>query len=192
MDLSDNGFSGPIPGRIAELWDLKYVNLSKNGFEGGFPVGLPVGFRNLQQLRVLDLHSNKFRGDIRAVLSELINLESVNLSDNVFYGELAGLSVENVSGLANTVRFVDLSGNKLNGGFLKAEVIGLFRNLEVLDLSNNVINGELPSSFGSLLNFKVLRMRNNQLFGRVPEELLNGSIPIQELDLSGNGFTGKD
>ncbi|XP_002532041.2 probable inactive receptor kinase At5g10020 [Ricinus communis] len=189
LDLSDNNFSGPIPGRIAELWNLKYVNLSRNGFEGGFPVGLPVPFRNLQQLKVLDLRSNKFGGNVGEVLSELINLEHLDLSDNVFYGQLDGLSAENVSGLANTVRFVNFSGNKLNGGFLKEEVIGLFRNLEVLDLSDNGINGELPS-LGSLLSLRVLRLKNNELFGGIPEELLNGSMPIEELDLSGNGFTG--
>ncbi|KAG8642907.1 hypothetical protein MANES_12G141100v8 [Manihot esculenta] len=189
LDLSDNEFSGPIPGRIAELWNLKYINLSRNGFEGGFPVGLPVPFRNLQQLRVLDLHSNKFRGNVREVLSELINLDYLDLSDNEFYGELGGLSVENVSGLANTVRFVNFSGNKLIGGFLKAEVIALFRSLEVLDLSNNGISGKLPS-FESMLHLRVLQLRNNQLFGAIAEELLNGSMPIEELDLSGNGISG--
>jgi Leucine-rich repeat (LRR) protein len=189
LDLSNNNFSGPIPGRIAELWNLKYLNLSTNGFEGGFPVGLPVGFRNLQQLRVLDLSSNRFWGDISAVLSELIHLEKVDLSDNEFSGGFSDISRENVSGLANTLHLLNLRKNKFNGGFLKADVIGLFRNLEVLDLGNNEINGELPS-FGSLTNLKVLRLGNNQLYGGIPEELLNGSIPIEELDLSGNGFTG--
>uniref|UniRef100_A0A6N2LIS1 Protein kinase domain-containing protein n=1 Tax=Salix viminalis TaxID=40686 RepID=A0A6N2LIS1_SALVM len=189
LDLSDNNFSGPIPGRIAELWNLKYLNLSMNGFEGGFPVGSPVGFRNLQQLRVLDLRSNRFWGDIGGVLSELINLESVDLSDNEFFGGFSEISVENVSGLANTVHFVNLSKNKLNSGFFKADVIALFRNLEVLDLGDNGINGKMPS-FGSLTNLKVLRLGNNQLFGGIPEELINGSIPLEELDLSGNGFTG--
>jgi Leucine-rich repeat (LRR) protein len=160
-----------------------------NGFEGRFPVGSPVGFRNLQQLRVLDLSCNSFWGDISGVLSELINLERVDLSDNGFFGGFSEISVENVSGLANTVHFVNLSKNRLNSGFFKAEVIALFRNLEVLDLGDNVINGELPS-FGSLTNLKVLRLGNNQLFGGIPEELINGSIPIEELDLSGNGFTG--
>ena len=189
LDLSNNNFSGPIPVRIAELWNLKYLNLSMNSFEGGFPVGSPVGLRNLQQLRVLDLRSNRFWGDIGGVLSELINLESVDLSDNEFFGGFSEISVENVSGLANTVHFVNLSKNKLNSGFFKADVIALFRNLEVLDLGDNGINGKMPS-FGSLTNLKVLRLGNNQLFGGIPEELINGSIPIEELDLSGNGFTG--
>uniref|UniRef100_A0A2P2IP91 Uncharacterized protein MANES_12G141100 n=1 Tax=Rhizophora mucronata TaxID=61149 RepID=A0A2P2IP91_RHIMU len=189
LDLSENKFSGPIPGRIAELWNLKHVNLSANGFEGGFPVGLPVSFRNLQQLRVFDLHSNKLSGDITLILRELINLDHLDLSDNGFYGALDGLSVDNVSGLANTVRSVNLSGNLLHGGFFKSEVMALLKNLQVLDFGNTGINGKLPS-LGFLLNLRVLRLGNNQLFGPVPEELLNGSIPIEELDLSGNRFTG--
>ncbi|WCJ31796.1 Leucine-rich receptor-like protein kinase family protein [Euphorbia peplus] len=189
LDLSNNNFSGPIPARIAELWNLKYVNLSVNAFDGGFPVDLKVPFRNLQQLRVLDLRDNKFVGDVGQVLSEFGNLDYLDLSGNGFYGELGGLGVDNVSGLANTARFVNFSGNQLSGGFLKADVIGLFRNLQVLDLSYNMINGELPS-FESLLSLTELYLQNNQLFGAIPVELLNGSVPIEILDLSGNGFTG--
>ncbi|KAJ4840164.1 hypothetical protein Tsubulata_000259 [Turnera subulata] len=189
LDLSHNRFTGPIPGRIAELWNLKFLNLSMNSFEGGFPVGLPLGFRNLQQLRVLDLHSNLFWGDVNGIFSELINLDHLDLSGNRFFGQLSELSVDNVSGLANTVRVVNLSGNELGGGFFKPEVIAVFRNLEVLDMGHTGINGELPS-LGSLPNLKVLKLGSNSLFGKIPDELLNGSIPIQELDLSGNGFTG--
>ncbi|XP_065873711.1 probable inactive receptor kinase At5g10020 [Euphorbia lathyris] len=189
LDLSHNNFSGPIPARIAELWNLKYINLSVNGFDGGFPVDLKVPFRNLQQLKVLDLRSNKFGGNVLQVLSEFVNLEYLDLSNNGFYGELGSLSVDNVSGLANTVRFVNFSGNQLHGGFLKAEVIQLFRNLQVMDLSHNMINGELPS-FESLRSLRELRLQNNQLFGAIPVELFNGSVPIENLDLSGNGFTG--
>ncbi|GAB2282931.1 hypothetical protein Dimus_017467 [Dionaea muscipula] len=51
------------------------------------------------------------------------------------------------------------------------------------------MNGQLPPLDG-LLNVKILRLGNNMLFGQIPEELFAGSIPLQELDLSGNGFSG--
>ncbi|GMI86628.1 sucrose-induced receptor kinase 1 [Hibiscus trionum] len=184
LDLSDNQFIGPIPGRISDLYGLNYLNLSVNKFDGG----LPGGFRNLQQLRVLDLHNNTLRGDISELLGELRNVEHVDLSYNEFYGGLHA-SVENVSSLANTVRYVNLSHNQLNGGFLKEEAIGLFKNLQVLDLGDNSVAGELPS-FGSLPGLRVLRLGKNQLFGPVPVELLEGFVPLEELDLSHNGFTG--
>ncbi|KAJ6995631.1 hypothetical protein NC653_012471 [Populus alba x Populus x berolinensis] len=134
LDLSNNNFSGPIPGRIAELWNLKYLNLFNEWF--------------------------RRRVSRRAVLSELINLEIVDLSDNEFSGGFSDTSGENVSGI------------------WRFWIWGIIE-----------VNGELPS-FGSLTNLKVLRLGNNQLFGGIPEELLNGSIPNEELDLSGNGFTG--
>ncbi|KAA3457342.1 putative inactive receptor kinase [Gossypium australe] len=184
LDLSDNHFIGPIPGRIADLYGLNYLNLSVNKFDGG----LPSGFRNLQQLRVLDLHNNALRGDIGELLSELRNVEHIDLSYNEFYGGLS-VPVENVSSLANTIRHVNLSHNQLNGGFLKEEAIGLFKNLQLLDLGDNTISGQLPS-FGSLPGLRVLKLGKNQLFGPVPVELLEGFVPLEELDLSHNGFTG--
>jgi len=184
LDLSQNKFYGPIPARINDLWGLNYLNLSNNQFKGGFPSGLS----NLQQLRVLDLHANALWAEIGDVLSTLRNVEHVDLSLNQFFGGLS-LAVENVSGLANTVHFLNLSYNNLNGQFFKNSTISLFRNLQVLDLTNNSITGELPS-FGSLPALRVLRLPRNQLFGSVPEELLQTSVPLEELDLSVNGFTG--
>ncbi|GKV12128.1 hypothetical protein SLEP1_g23319 [Rubroshorea leprosula] len=184
LDLSNNQFVGTIPARITELYGLNYLNLSQNKFEGGFP----DGFRNLQQLRVLDLHGNAFLGDVGDLLSQLRNVEHLDLSYNRFYGGLPD-AVENISSLANTVRYVNLSHNQLNGVFFLRDEIALFRNLEVLDLGDSGISGELPG-FGSLPVLRVLKLGNNELYGAVPVELLQGLVPLQELDLSGNGFTG--
>ncbi|KAK4485966.1 hypothetical protein RD792_008620 [Penstemon davidsonii] len=184
IDLSGNQFYGPIPSRLNDLWALHYVNLSNNNFSGGFPVGI----RNLQQLKVLDLHSNQLEGDVRQLIPELRNVEYLDLSRNGFYGSV-GLSVENVSSLANTVMYINLSGNDLGGGLWGADVMKLFRNLRVLDLSDNGIVGELPE-FGQLPNLQVLRFGSNQLSGPVPYGLLQGEVPLMELDLSHNGFSG--
>lgn len=151
--------------------------------------GYPSGIRNLQQLKVLDLHSNGLWGDIQDMFSELRNVEHVDLSYNMFTGSLS-MDVTNISSLANTVSYVNLSHNELSGGFFTDEALPLFRNLRVLDLGGNQLSGLLPS-FVSLPNLQVLRLGNNQLFGLMPEELLGTSIPLLELDLSGNGFSGK-
>ncbi|KAG5529331.1 hypothetical protein RHGRI_029888 [Rhododendron griersonianum] len=184
LDLSANQFYGPVPARINDLWGLDYLNLSSNNFTGGYPSGI----RNLQQLKVLDLHSNGLWGDIQDFFLELQNVDHVDLSFNMFSGSLS-MNVTNISSLANTVSYVNLSHNELGGGFFTDEAISLFRNLRVLDLGGNQLTGQLPS-FGSLPNLQVLRLGNNQLFGSIPEELLETSIPLQELDLSGNGFSG--
>ncbi|XP_022978419.1 probable inactive receptor kinase At5g10020 [Cucurbita maxima] len=184
LDLSSNRFYGPIPERINDLYNLNYLNFSANDFNGGFPVGR----LNLNQLKVLDLHSNRLYGNIGLLVSQLRNVEYVDLSHNEFYG---GLSVgsENISSLANTLRIFNLSYNRLNGGFFDVDSLMLFRNLVVLDMGHNQIIGELPS-FGSLPNLRTVRLDNNLLSGSVPGELLNRSLQLEELDLSGNAFTG--
>ncbi|KAM5577430.1 putative inactive receptor kinase [Rosa sericea] len=184
LDLSGNRFYGPIPSRINDLWGLNYLNLSRNLFKGGFPG--PVS--NLNQLKVFDVHYNQLWGDVSDLLQEFHNVEYVDLSYNEFFGGIE-LGSENISSLSNTVRHLNFSHNNLTGRFFKADSIGLFRNLQVLDLGGNQITGELPS-FGSLPNLRVLRLAKNLFFGKIPEELLQSSIPMEELDLSGNAFTG--
>ncbi|KAJ4965672.1 hypothetical protein NE237_017521 [Protea cynaroides] len=184
LDLSRNQFYGPIPARMNDLWGLNYLNLSSNCFTGGFPPGIS----NLQQLKVLDLHSNELWGDIGDLLSELRNVEHVDLSFNRFYGGLS-LSVENISSLSNTVRYLNMSHNILNGGFFSNDSFDLLRNLAVLDLGDNQLTGQLPS-IGSLPNLRILLLGNNRLYGSIPVELLGSSIPLEELDLSNNAFSG--
>ncbi|KAK9670515.1 hypothetical protein RND81_13G206500 [Saponaria officinalis] len=184
LDLSNNQFIGSVPDRIHDLWNLQHLNLSNNRFSGGYPAGI----RNLQQLRVFDLSRNGIWGDVGVLFSELRNVEFVDLSCNNFTGALP-VDVANVSSLGNTVRHLNLSRNLLGGRFLSNDTLALFRSLEVLDLGDNFINGELPS-FGGLFNLKVLRVPNNQLYGGIPVELLTNSVPLVELDLSGNGFSG--
>ncbi|KAL6993099.1 hypothetical protein U1Q18_011218 [Sarracenia purpurea var. burkii] len=184
LDLSGNLFFGPIPARINDLWALNYLNLSANNFTGGFPSGI----RNLQQLKLLDLHSNGLWGDIQDLFTELRNVEYVDLSSNMFFGSLT-LDLQNIWSLVNSAQYLNLSHNRLGGGFFPEDVIPLFRNLQVLDLCDNLLSGELRS-FGSLPNLQVLRLGSNELYGPVPEELLGSLIPLEELDLSDNGFSG--
>ncbi|CAA0839182.1 Probable inactive receptor kinase [Striga hermonthica] len=184
IDLSGNQFYGPIPSRLNDLWALHYLNLSNNNFSGWFPAGI----RNLQQLKVLDLHSNQLQGVMGELIPELRNLEYVDLSRNGFSGSME-LSVDNVSSLANTVKYVNLSWNNLGGRLWGDDAMRLFRNLQVLDLGDNMIGGELPE-FGELPNLRTLRLQNNQLSGSVPGELLQGAVPLVELDLSVNEFSG--
>ncbi|XP_051127076.1 probable inactive receptor kinase At5g10020 isoform X2 [Andrographis paniculata] len=184
IDLSDNKFYGPIPAKFHNLWNLRYVNFSNNDFTGGFPSGI----RNLQQLKVLDLHSNKLHGDVQQLIPELRNVEYLDLSLNEFSGSIE-FYAENLSSLANTVKYVNLRGNRLEGQFWGSDVLKMFRNLNVLDLGGTGVGGQLPD-FGQLPNLQVLRLGSNQLFGSIPAGLLQGSVPLVDLDLSVNGFSG--
>ncbi|XP_047325232.1 probable inactive receptor kinase At5g10020 [Impatiens glandulifera] len=184
LDLSGNQFYGPIPDRINGLLSLNYLNLSSNNFTGGFPIEI----RNLQQLKVIDLHSNELWGDIQGFFSQLGNIEHVDLSYNKFYGSLS-MNWGNVSTWPTTLRYLNLSHNRLNGELFGNESVPKFLNLQVLDLGDNQLTG-LIQSFRSLPSLHTLRLGHNQLFGPIPEELFQNLIPLEELDLSGNGFSG--
>ncbi|CAN4115303.1 unnamed protein product [Withania somnifera] len=183
LDLSGNLFYGPIPARINELWALNYLNLSNNNFTGGYPSGIS----NLQQLRVVDLHNNRLWGDIEELFLELKFIEHLDLSNNSFFGSFP-MNPDNVS-FGSTIQVMNLSHNNLAGAFFPGKLLQTFGNLRVLDVGNNALMGELPS-FGFSPNLRVLRLGNNQLYGLIPEVLLQGEGPLEELDLSGNGFSG--
>lgn len=185
LDLSGNRFYGSVPESITDLRGLVYLNISRNGFTGGFPSGM----MNLQQLRVLDVSQNGLRGDAGEIFSELRNVEHLDLSNNAFYGMLT-MDTANLSSLASTAKTINVSYNKISGGLFTNATLPLFKNLEILDVNYNQLSGELPS-FDALPNLRVLRAGNNQLFGPLQEGLFGSAIALLELDLSGNGFTGK-
>lgn len=184
LDLSSNRFYGPIPVKFTQLWNLNYLNLSSNDFQGGFPTGMG----NLQQLKLLDLHSNRLWGDVGDILSEIRSAEVIDLSYNLFSGSVA-VDPWVISGIASTVRHLNLRRNNLSGEFFKGDSFAQFRDLELLDLGYNQVGGELPS-FKTLQNLRVLRLGSNQFGGSIPVELFECLMPLEELDLSDNQFTG--
>lgn len=184
IDLSGNQFYGPVPDRITDLSGLVHLNLSGNNFSQGYP----ASFSKLQNLRVLDLRSNGIWGDIAELLSQLRNIEHVDLSENFFTGAIS-VDPNNLTSLGNTVKYLNLSYNKIQGGFFSKESVGMFKNLEVLDLGYNALIGELPS-LASWFNLKVLRLCSNGFFGLLPQEIFQSTFHLIEIDLSRNGFTG--
>ncbi|KAL6990976.1 hypothetical protein U1Q18_009096 [Sarracenia purpurea var. burkii] len=104
------------------------------------------------------------------------------------FGSLT-MDLQNILSLVNLAKCLNLSHNRLGGGFFHEDIILLFMNLQILDLSDNLLSGEL-SSFKSLPNLQVLHLESNELYGSVLEDLLGRLIPLEELDLSNNGFPG--
>ncbi|KAK1277562.1 putative inactive receptor kinase [Acorus gramineus] len=187
LDLSRNLFYGPIPSRIlTDLTNLNHLNLSFNRFSGWVP---DAGFGKLQQLRALDLRSNELRGDLAPLVASMRSVEYVDLSENFFYGGFPA-DPEDLTGLGNTLHYLNVSSNRLGGGFFSAAAMGKFRNLEVLDLGHNEFTGQMPVPFGTLFSLQVFRLGDNQFYGPVPDELLGDSFHLTEVDLGLNGFTG--
>ncbi|CAL9221971.1 unnamed protein product [Arabidopsis halleri] len=98
-------------------------------------------------------------------------------------------SLKSSSGLFKLrhLRRLGLSGN------LQGEIpssFGNLLNLTSLDLSNCNFHGEIPSAIGNLSNLKFLGLSHNQLVGEIPSTIGNLSH-LASLDLSHNQLVGE-
>ncbi|KAI5340084.1 hypothetical protein L3X38_019358 [Prunus dulcis] len=84
IDLSNNGFSGEIPGIIGNLRGVHMLSLSNNTLTGLIPSSLA----NLAALESLDLSQNQLSGRIPGNLAELNFLAYFNVSHNHLWGPI--------------------------------------------------------------------------------------------------------
>ncbi|KAK3444854.1 hypothetical protein EUGRSUZ_A00700 [Eucalyptus grandis] len=179
LDLSHNYIRGNILGWIWTLESLNHLNLSSNLFEDS---KTPLG--NLTStLDIVDLHSNKLRGNMLSFQSSASYLDFSN--NNINY-----VIPDDISDNLSKLVFFSLSKNNLHGCIPQS--ICKIGNLEMLDLSHNHLNGSFPYCLMKE-PLMVLNLRNNQLNGKIPqnipitcnlgildisENLLQGQIPL--------------
>lgn len=77
LDLSDNDLKGPLPESIGRLTTLKFLKISFNSFTGTVP-----SLVNLTSLELLQLHGNRFRGEISPMRPDSLLLKG-NLSSYI-------------------------------------------------------------------------------------------------------------
>lgn len=154
-------------------------------------------------MQLLDLSHNNLNGGIGLQLDDLAELQSLNLSFNLFNEIIPSLLK------ARGLRELTLSYNRL-AGEIPTE-ISLHTNLTILDLSWNQISGRIPDELGELTKLEILLLSRNQLHGRIPNSLsmirnlyrfaanqnnFSGAIPsgltsyVKNLDLSYNQLNG--
>ncbi len=112
----------------------------------------------------LDLRSNRLRGTIPPVLSNLSNLQYLGLDDNLLSGPIP----PELGRLENLEKLV-LSQNQLSGSI--PPVLSNLSNLQHLELADNQLSGLIPSELGQLANLKTLSLQVNELGGPLPAEL---------------------
>ncbi|XP_022983185.1 putative leucine-rich repeat receptor-like serine/threonine-protein kinase At2g24130 isoform X1 [Cucurbita maxima] len=235
LRLDNNSLEGPIPTSLASLSKLTVISLMQNKLNGTVPPSL---FSNCTSLLNVDLSINLLTGSIPEEVGNCPKLWNLNLYNNQFSGELP-LSLTNTSlynldvehnhlsgvlpavlvGNLPSLSFLHLSNNYMvshDGNTNLEPFIISLRNcssLEELELAGMGLGGSLPDSIGQLgVNFSVLFLQENQIFGSIPpslaklsklaglnltSNLLNGTIPaeisklskLEQLFLSHNLFT---
>jgi Leucine-rich repeat (LRR) protein len=177
--LNDNGLEGSLPPALANLPNLRVLELDANALTGS----LPRDLGRLGNLRALRMGLNRLSGALPRELGSLSRLEILALPFNRLTG---GLPPE--LGRLTTLRILDLSGNDLSGSI--PVQTGQLRSLEYLDLSGNRLTGGIPAELGSLAGLEGLSLGDNQLSGPIPREM--GSLTaLLQLGLGDNQLTGQ-
>uniref|UniRef100_F6HXH9 Leucine-rich repeat-containing N-terminal plant-type domain-containing protein n=1 Tax=Vitis vinifera TaxID=29760 RepID=F6HXH9_VITVI len=178
LNLSDNGFEGILPSSIVELRALWYLDLSTNNFSGEVPKQLLAA----KDLGVLKLSNNKFHGEIFSRDFNLIRLEVLYLGNNHFKGKLPP-EISQLWGL----EFLDVSQNALSGSL---PCLKTMESLKHLHLQGNMFTGLIPRDFLNSSHLLTLDMRDNRLFGSIPNSISALLKQLRIFLLGGNLLSG--
>ncbi|XP_047982132.1 receptor-like protein 19 isoform X2 [Salvia hispanica] len=178
LDLSKNNIKGEVPSWIWNLGNgsLIHLNLSSN-----FLVDLQRPFEIPLFLAVLDLHTNKLRGEFPLPPA---SATYVDYSTNNFQQAIP----VNISGFTLFALFFSLANNSLSGTI--PEYLCNASYLQVLDLSDNNLRGHIPNCLVKSSTLGVLNLRRNKISGEIPD-LFSSTCGLKTLDLSGNNLGGK-
>lgn len=153
------------------------IQLRKNNIVGS----LPLEFKYLEDLYLLDLNTNHLSGSFPTHLGRMISLEYLYFADNKMIGSLPG-EIGNLESL----KTLDLRANQFTGQ-PPSELNRLF-NLELLQLSQNKFTGSIPR-LNDLKRLKGLYMDHNELNQPFPFSLAMQSS-LTELHLNNNKIKG--
>lgn len=211
LALHANILTGAIPWNIGRLSKLEQLLLYLNNLNGTLPLSLrncgrlitlnlrnnsitgqlsSFDFSKFQQLEVIDLGNNQFKGRFPETLTSCLSLTGIRLSANQLAGEIP---VE-IQGL-QSLSFFSVSANRLVNIKGAISILSGCSNLSILIISNNFFNESFPDT-GDLVNFH--GFKNLRLLG-IGGCQFNGEIPnwfsqlpkLKALDMSQNRFTGK-
>ncbi|XP_047961932.1 probable LRR receptor-like serine/threonine-protein kinase At3g47570 [Salvia hispanica] len=205
LDLQYNHFTGVLPSSLSNSSLIENLYIQRNNFNGKI-----IDLTKLSSLEMLLVASNRFNGDVGAILSSLTNctnLEVVTLEDNHFTGSLP----ESIGNLSHHLFLLTVHRNQLSGNIpssignlvglntlaafsnnIKDPIpssIGKLHKLQEISLAENRLTNQIPSSLGNLTLLNVLYVGSNHLSGNIPQSLGNCSN-LLFLDLSYNNLSG--
>nr|GMD63038.1 LRR receptor-like serine/threonine-protein kinase GSO1 [Ipomoea batatas]GME05430.1 LRR receptor-like serine/threonine-protein kinase GSO1 [Ipomoea batatas] len=184
ISLSECGISGDLPNRgWCELKNLQELRLSKNELNGM----LPSCLGNLTSLRLIDLSTNQFYGNIAiSPFYKLTSLESLTISNNHFQVPFSFDSFSNHSNL----KFILAANNEVISETNIKNLVPSYK-LEFFSLSNCV--GKYPRLPSFLLHqnqLRILDLSYNNVGGDFPAWLLENNTKLEGFYMGGNAFNG--
>uniref|UniRef100_A0A0E0Q1Z5 non-specific serine/threonine protein kinase n=2 Tax=Oryza TaxID=4527 RepID=A0A0E0Q1Z5_ORYRU len=175
LSAGRNNLTGELPGELFDVKPLQHLQLPANQIEGRLDQD---SLAKLTNLVTLDLSYNLFTGELPESISKMPKLEELRLANNNLTGTLP-------SALSNwtSLRFIDLRSNSFVGNLTDVDFSGL-PNLTVFDVASNNFTGTMPPSIYSCTAMKALRVSRNvmdgQLSGVIPPSLMEMRLLTSE------------
>jgi len=160
LSLFYNDLQGQLPAALADLPQLRVLDLHNNAITGQIPA--EVG--RLSNLVQLDLSVNQLSGSLPATLGDLSNLQWLVLP----YNQLSG-PIPAEMGKLTALHTLDLSYNQLSGPI--PESLADSTALATIRLRNNQLEGSIPFGLGQLTELYEIDLSFNQLTGSAPSAL---------------------
>ncbi|KAM3327643.1 hypothetical protein P3S68_033692 [Capsicum galapagoense] len=209
LTLSQNNFSGQIASTVCNLKRLIMLDLGRNHLNGTIShclVSWPISDSRTDNLfakiRVIDLSSNGFSGNLPVSLFENFQAMKINGENSgtqeyvadkysvsyasTFIVTTKGLDLEFPRVLTTEI-IINLSRNRFEGHI--PTIIGDLVGLRTLNLSNNGLEGVIPASLHQLSVLESLDLSSNKIDGEIPQQLASLTF-LQVLNLSHNHLVG--
>ncbi|KAJ0691576.1 putative leucine-rich repeat-containing, plant-type, leucine-rich repeat domain superfamily [Helianthus annuus] len=188
LDLSSSFLYGTISSNnsLFDLIHLRTLNLADNNFCSS---QIPSRIGRLLQLETLNLSDSVFSGEIPKQFSQLRNLVSLDLSRNWDASKLQSSDFQNlVQNKSETLRELFLSEVNIDSELPAS--IGNLTHLNILDISWCAITETLPASIGNMAQLTFLSLSYNKFTGSLPSSIGN-LTQLRELHLRANGMIGQ-
>lgn len=157
----------------------QFGGLESLDLHGNVLQSLPMGIRQLRQLRSLNLSNNSFDMEKIRVILEMPSLVDLKLANNKLEGSLTG-----DIGRLQQLEALDLRGNALTS--LPKELASL-TNLKMLDVGENKLTS-LPFAALSKVPLRRLNAPKNTLQGTLIPESVDCMQTLQTLNVAGNSI----